>query len=64
MHIAFPRAHDSNMRQLPLPWFFPFTPVGMAALTGIGTVIMMMLGRRDGIVTTGITTALSWSSRR
>jgi uncharacterized membrane protein YgaE (UPF0421/DUF939 family) len=34
---------------------FPFTPMGMAALLGIGTVIMMLLGRRDDIVTTGIT---------
>jgi uncharacterized membrane protein YccC len=37
---------------------FPFTPVGMAALIGIGTVAMMLLGRRDDIVTTGITTAV------
>jgi hypothetical protein len=28
----------------------------MAALLGIGTAIMMYLGRRDDIVTTGITT--------
>ncbi len=39
-------------------WFFPFTSVGMAALIGMGTVIMMLLGRRDDIVTTGITTAV------
>jgi uncharacterized membrane protein YccC len=39
-------------------WFFPFTPVGMAALIGIGTAIMMLLGRRDDIVTTGITTVV------
>jgi uncharacterized membrane protein YgaE (UPF0421/DUF939 family) len=39
-------------------WFFPFTPVGMAALLGVGTVIMMLLGRRDDIITTGITTAV------
>jgi uncharacterized membrane protein YgaE (UPF0421/DUF939 family) len=38
--------------------FFPFTPVGMAALLGIGTVIMMLLGQRDDILTTGITTAV------
>jgi uncharacterized membrane protein YccC len=37
---------------------FPFTPVGMAALIGIGTVAIMLLGRRDDIVTTGITTAV------
>src|ERR1700730_3381890 len=38
--------------------FFPFQPVGMAALIGVGTVIMMLLGRREDIVTTGITTAV------
>src|SRR5712675_219611 len=37
---------------------FPFTPVGMAALVGVGTVAMALLGRRDDIVTTGITTAV------
>jgi uncharacterized membrane protein YgaE (UPF0421/DUF939 family) len=37
---------------------FPFTPVGMAALIGIGTLLMAILGRRDDIVTTGITTAV------
>jgi uncharacterized membrane protein YgaE (UPF0421/DUF939 family) len=36
----------------------PFHPVGLAALLGIGTVIMMDLGRRDDIVTTGITTVV------
>jgi hypothetical protein len=30
----------------------------MAALIGIGTVVMMLLGRRDDIMTTGITTAV------
>ena len=39
-------------------WMLPFTPVGMAALLGLGTVAMMLLGRRDDIVTTGITTAV------
>jgi uncharacterized membrane protein YgaE (UPF0421/DUF939 family) len=39
-------------------WIFPFTPVGMAALLGIGTVVMMLLGRRDDITTTGITTTV------
>jgi len=36
----------------------PFHPVGLAALLGIGTVIMMYLSRRDDIVTTGITTTV------
>jgi uncharacterized membrane protein YccC len=39
-------------------WFFPFTPLGMAALLGIGTLGMMLLDRRGDIVTTGITTAV------
>ena len=38
--------------------FFPFTPVGMAALIGFGTVAMALLGRHDDIVTAGITTAV------
>ena len=38
--------------------FFPFTPVGMAALIAIGTVVIALLGRRDEIVTVGITTAV------
>ena len=37
---------------------FPFQSVGMAALIGVGTVVMMLLGRREDIVTTGITTAV------
>lgn len=37
---------------------FPFTPLGMAALLGMGTLVMMFLGRREDIVTTGITTAV------
>jgi hypothetical protein len=37
---------------------FPFHPSGLAALLGIGTVIMMYLDRRDDIVTTGITTTV------
>lgn len=37
---------------------FPFTPVGMAALIAIGTIIMALLDRRDDIVTVGITTAV------
>ena len=39
-------------------WFLPFTPLGMAALLGIGTLVMMLLNRREDIVTTGITTAV------
>ena len=30
----------------------------MAALIGVGTVVMMLLGRREDMVTTGITTAV------
>jgi uncharacterized membrane protein YgaE (UPF0421/DUF939 family) len=37
---------------------FPFAPVGMAALIAIGTIVMSLLGRRDDIVTVGITTAV------
>jgi uncharacterized membrane protein YccC len=37
---------------------FPFTPVGMAALIAIGTLVIALLGRRDDIVTVGITTAV------
>ena len=36
----------------------PFHPAGLAALLGVGTLVMMYLGRRDDIVTTGITTAV------
>jgi uncharacterized membrane protein YccC len=36
----------------------PFHPAGLAVLLGIGTVILMHLGRRDDIVTTGITTTV------
>ena len=39
-------------------WFFPFTPLGMASLLGMGTLVMMLLNRREDIVTTGITTAV------
>jgi uncharacterized membrane protein YgaE (UPF0421/DUF939 family) len=38
--------------------FFPFTPAGMAVVIGIGTVVMALLGRRDDIVTAGITTTV------
>ena len=37
---------------------FPFTPVGMAALIALGTLVMGLLGRRDDIVTVGITTVV------
>jgi len=37
---------------------FPFTSVGMAALIAIGTLVMALLGRREDIVTVGITTAV------
>jgi uncharacterized membrane protein YccC len=37
---------------------FPFTPVGMAALIALGTLAMALLGRRDDIVTAGITTVV------
>src|SRR5258708_25136163 len=37
---------------------FPFTPVGMAALIAIGTMVMASLDRRDDIVTVGLTTAV------
>jgi uncharacterized membrane protein YccC len=37
---------------------FPFTPLGMAALIALGTMIMALLGRRDDIVTVGITTVV------
>jgi uncharacterized membrane protein YgaE (UPF0421/DUF939 family) len=39
-------------------WVFPFEAVGMAALLGIGTLVMMKFGRREDIVTTAITTAV------
>ena len=37
---------------------FPFQPLGLAALVGIGTVIMILCRRREDIITTGITTAV------
>ena len=43
---------------LPYLWMFPFTPVGMAVVLAIGTLVMMLLNRRDDIITTGITTAV------
>jgi uncharacterized membrane protein YgaE (UPF0421/DUF939 family) len=38
--------------------FFPFDVWGMAALIGVGAVVMPLLGRPDDIITTGITTAV------
>jgi uncharacterized membrane protein YccC len=43
---------------LPYLLIFPFTPVGLAALLGIGTLAMALLDRRDDIVTTGVTTTV------
>lgn len=37
---------------------FPFSAVGMMVLLGLGTVIMTLLGRREDIITTAITTAV------
>jgi hypothetical protein len=37
---------------------FPFHPLGLAALIGIGTFALMAMGRDDLVVTTGITTAV------
>ena len=37
---------------------FPFHIWGMAALIGLGAVVMSLLGRLDDVVTTGITTAV------
>ena len=37
---------------------FPFHPVGLAALIGIGTVVMTLLDRREDIITTAITTTV------
>jgi uncharacterized membrane protein YccC len=36
----------------------PFHPWGMAALIGIGTVVVTIMGRSDATITTGITTAV------
>ena len=37
---------------------FPFTGLGMAAVIGLGAVVLMALGREEDIVTTGITSAV------
>jgi uncharacterized membrane protein YccC len=36
----------------------PFHPLGLAALIGIGTVVMILSGQREDIITTAITTAV------
>src|SRR6202000_1461857 len=38
--------------------FFPFHLWGMAALIGIGTVVVSLMGRADDSITTGITIAV------
>src|SRR5262250_2849728 len=43
---------------LPYLLLFPFTPVGLAILLAIGTLVMALLHRRDDIVTTGISSAV------
>jgi hypothetical protein len=37
---------------------FPFTGLGMAVVIGLGTIVMLLLGRQADIVTTGITTTV------
>jgi uncharacterized membrane protein YgaE (UPF0421/DUF939 family) len=37
---------------------FPFHAWGMAALIGIGAIVLTLLGRSEDIITTGITTAV------
>jgi uncharacterized membrane protein YccC len=37
---------------------FSISAAGMAVLLAIGAMVMVLLGRRDDIVTTGITTAV------
>jgi uncharacterized membrane protein YccC len=36
----------------------PFSGLGMAAVIGLGTFVIMLLGRPDDIITTGITAAV------
>ena len=43
---------------LPYLWFFRATPLGIAGLLAIGTIVMMLLRRRGDIITTGITTVV------
>jgi uncharacterized membrane protein YccC len=37
---------------------FPFRPLGMAALIGIGAIVLTLIGRSEDIITAGITTAV------
>lgn len=37
---------------------FPFHALGMAALIGIGAIVLTLLGRSENIITAGITTAV------
>jgi len=37
---------------------FPFRPLGMAALIGIGAIVLSLIGRSEDIITTGITTTV------
>jgi hypothetical protein len=37
---------------------FPFRPLGMAALVGVGAIVLSLIGRSEDIITTGITTAV------
>jgi uncharacterized membrane protein YccC len=37
---------------------WPFSPVGMAALIGIGALVLILIGHREDVVTAGITTAV------
>ena len=37
---------------------FSFHPLGLALVIGIGTIVLMMIGREQEVVTTGITTAV------
>ena len=37
---------------------FPFRPLGMAALIGVGAIVLSLIGRSEDITTTGITTAV------
>jgi uncharacterized membrane protein YccC len=39
-------------------FIFPFMPLGLVVVIGIGTIAMMLLGRQDDIATTGITTTV------
>jgi len=37
---------------------FPFHPIGLAALIGLGTVILLLAGRESDVVTAGVSTAV------